>query len=570
MATKLSANSRTDNTVPQESHAVPSPQTTLAQVSIRMYRQGLGDCFLLTFTNSKGNLHHMMIDCGVLPFSSGGNQRLDLAVKNIMEITNQHVHTLVATHEHADHISGFKTAVEYFGRHENPDKNMSKPVQFDQVWLAWTENPSDPQVIKIREKDNALRMGISAAMTMMGLDTAEGQSIQDILDFYYIEPKDAEEVPDTLSLAGAKRDEFMFSQSMNNIMESLRAWGGDRVEYLEPNDVRDFPEFGFKVYILGPSRKMRMLGGNETTKNGDQTSLRLSQANAFMVAAIKQARRDLDAKALAFGKGEQVVDEGGLTTWSPQDIDEMYNLSMPFDATLGIPLNIAEGQPGVIQDLSTCTENQIFFRQQYLGKNLEKTQRPELVGAAWRRIDLDWLMMGENLALQQVSAINNTSLVMAIELYESGQVLLFVGDAEEENWDTWETDKTELDDLLRKTVVYKVGHHGSTNATRDKKLNLMTNDQLVALVPVDIQRAQKKNWEFPAPRLWLPNDKDSKAARGLLYDKTQGRVLINCSPGCAAEGPIIENLPWPGKISSDSTDDKLWVEYTLNFSEFEA
>jgi hypothetical protein len=57
----------------------------LDSVRIRMYRQGLGDCFLVSFTNTAGEQHHMMIDCGVLPFSKGGNQRLDLAAQDICQ-----------------------------------------------------------------------------------------------------------------------------------------------------------------------------------------------------------------------------------------------------------------------------------------------------------------------------------------------------------------------------------------------------------------------------------------------------------------------------------------------------
>jgi len=86
------------------------------------------------------------------------------------------------------------------------------------------------------------------------------------------------------------------------------------------------------------------------------------------------------------------------------------------------------------------------------------------------------------MALQYVSTINNTSLVMAIELVESGKVLLFVGDAEEENWSTWHNKHADLDKLLAKTVVYKVGHHGSHNATDLQKLKKMTHKELVALI----------------------------------------------------------------------------------------
>ena len=80
-----------------------------------MYRQGLGDCFLVTFTNAAGEQYHMVVDCGVLPFSTGGDKRVDLIAQNILSETGNHLQTVIATHEHADHISGFKSAREYLG-----------------------------------------------------------------------------------------------------------------------------------------------------------------------------------------------------------------------------------------------------------------------------------------------------------------------------------------------------------------------------------------------------------------------------------------------------------------------
>ncbi|MEJ2349945.1 MAG: hypothetical protein P8Y03_09175, partial [Anaerolineales bacterium] len=116
----------------------------MQSVRVRMYRQGLGDCFLLTFSNAEGQKHHMMIDCGVLPFSKGGNQRLDLIAENVLVECGRNLNTVLATHEHADHISGFKTAGDILGL--DPEKKPDQPVHVDQIWLAWTENLEDPQV----------------------------------------------------------------------------------------------------------------------------------------------------------------------------------------------------------------------------------------------------------------------------------------------------------------------------------------------------------------------------------------------------------------------------------------
>jgi hypothetical protein len=49
-------------------------------------------------------------------------------------------------------------------------------------------------------------------------------------------------------------------------------------------------------------------------------------------------------------------------------------------------------------------------------------------------------------------------------------------------------------DLLARTVFYKVGHHGSHNATlREKGLEMMTKLR-IAVIPVDQQVAIKMRW----------------------------------------------------------------------------
>jgi len=61
-----------------------------------------------------------------------------------------------------------------------------------------------------------------------------------------------------------------------------------------------------------------------------------------------------------------------------------------------------------------------------------------------------------------------------------------------------------------------VGHHGSHNATlKAKGLELMVNDALVAMIPVDHEMAVKKRWG----RMPLPELVDR------IKEKTHGRVL---------------------------------------------
>jgi hypothetical protein len=168
-------------------------------------------------------------------------------------------------------------------------------------------------------------------------------------------------------------------------------------------------------------------------------------------------------------------------------------------------------------------------------------------------------------ALQLDGAINNTSLVLAIELEGSGSVLLFPGDAQVGSWLSWHEhqwkvkrgDKTETvtaEDLLKNTVLYKVSHHGSHNATvKDKGLELMTHSDLVAMIP-----------------------EKEKSYNGILYQplietlrkRCKGRVLISADAKFPPED-LVKKLPpelsaaeWKA-FKADLTVERLYVEYTV-------
>jgi phosphoribosyl 1,2-cyclic phosphodiesterase len=96
-----------------------------------MYRQGLGDCFLLTFPKPQSE-SHVLIDCGVLTGTADAQARMRNVAQNIIDATKGRLDALVVTHEHWDHISGFLQAEEIFNT-----------LSVGEVWLAWTEAPKD-------------------------------------------------------------------------------------------------------------------------------------------------------------------------------------------------------------------------------------------------------------------------------------------------------------------------------------------------------------------------------------------------------------------------------------------
>jgi hypothetical protein len=146
---------------------------------------------------------------------------------------------------------------------------------------------------------------------------------------------------------------------------------------------------------------------------------------------------------------------------------------------------------------------------------------------------------------------NNTSLVLAIELTDSGKVLLFPGDAQFGNWNSWDSVKfatrpnVTAADLLARAVFYKVGHHASHNATlRKRGLERMVRPDLVAMIPVDQSEAKKKGpkhaggWKMPYPALY-----------DALKAQTRGRIL-------RADEPAIGKPQRP-----DGVTDREWSEF---------
>src|SRR5689334_13568689 len=99
----------------------PAPAATTDgsyRAKIRMYRQGLGDCFLISLPRKQplaGRSDYViMIDCGVILGTSNPEAIMTKVVDDIVATTKGEVDLLVVTHEHWDHVSGFVQAEDAF------------------------------------------------------------------------------------------------------------------------------------------------------------------------------------------------------------------------------------------------------------------------------------------------------------------------------------------------------------------------------------------------------------------------------------------------------------------------
>src|SRR5262249_43445935 len=142
-------------------------------VRIRMYRQGLGDCFLLTFQRKGQDDLNMMIDCGLLQGTENGPEIMQKVVEDIeatLTLTKKidgeekkWLDVVVLTHEHTDHISGFAQARDAFER-----------MHFGEVWAAWMEDEHHPKYKAVRERFNKQVIGLKAALARMNSEEQSG------------------------------------------------------------------------------------------------------------------------------------------------------------------------------------------------------------------------------------------------------------------------------------------------------------------------------------------------------------------------------------------------------------
>lgn len=421
-----------------------------AKVRIRTYRHGLGDCHLLSFIKPGGKRFQILIDCGVVSRTPNPKPIMTRVAQDIAHETGGVLDALIATHQHTDHLSGFRQADPEF-------TNM----KMKRLWLAWTEDPQNPLGKKIQKQLVKKLNAVRAAAKKLGAKDAAG--INGVLDFFGAAAGDA--------------------SSTQAILDALQKRQDAEITYYNPGDSFILPEVpNVRVYVLGPP--------------GD--------ANALKHVNPSKRKRE------AYEIPEIASDLLGLVeALEPDDGERASELSYPFEEWYRNP---AGGM-----------KRNKFFKEHYLKRN-----------AGWRKIDSDWLQCAETLALALNDFTNNTSLALAFEFIDSGEVLLFPGDAQVGSWITWadlnfnipgpngETRVVQVADLFPRIVFYKGSHHASYNGTLtgyEQAIGLeeMTHRDLVCFVPVDRAMSKKMGWDRTLP--WTP-------LLNRLKEKTRGRLVL--------------------------------------------
>lgn len=417
--------------VPRRTTKAASAWPKGARVRIRMYRQGLGDFFLVSLPRTGGKDFRMLIDCGVILGTHDAKAKMRGLVKSLTAETGGAIDVVVCTHRHGDHVSGFLQASDIF-----------KTVHVGEVWVSWVENPADKlgqQLLKSHaDAETALR-ATAAKLQAMGMDS-EGREVSNLLDFRNV------------ALDGGN---IGTTDQAVQIVKSLGP-----LHFCRPDDKpRRFDGVAANFFVLGPPRDIGALGKMNPTKVDPET---------YGLTAMQSLLHDI-APALGLDPDDGGGDAGN---------------GNPFGPNWTIPLNEKTAPPHI---------HTHYFAE----------------SSSWRRIDEDWFGGASALALSFDDAVNNTSLVLAIEL-DGGDVLLFPADAQIGNWQSWNNlhwdlpsrGKVSGPDLLNRVIFYKVGHHASHNGTLAAQGLELMQRLVFAMISVDEQMALKKNWgQMPFPKL---------------------------------------------------------------------
>jgi hypothetical protein len=512
-------------------------------VKVKMYRHGFGDCFLLSFCRDETCVFTMLIDCGI-KFNTKSDT---VPIENVIEdIKTTLAHTegdkpfldvLVATHEHWDHIS-------YFHPTRGDNKDYFAGFEIGETWLAWTENPEDKEAKTINSR---LRDGV-AALTFAAekLKTTEKMEVNQSASLHFggkvanARVKFNHAIDDVMGFYGARSTKKVsergirykkngkISSLTQEAMENILKLGkGNGIKYLSPGTMVDKQSLppGVNIYVLAPPSSRMINKSNPSRGDAHETYLSIDR----------------------FGMSSFI--DGALAVGAAGNKTEYADNSSPFGPKEGITAKAAKSDD--------------FFKKTYFSASED-----------YRKIENTWLDITGQFALQLDGAINNTSLVLAIELAESGKVLLFTGDAQVGSWLSWHdykwtvvdenksdsqnnTKTVTAEDLLNNTVLYKVSHHGSHNATvKAKGLEMMTHPELVAMIP---EKEDSYHGILYQPLLHR------------LNQLCKGRVLISADVNFPPEKlfenrpPELSSVEW-GSFKENLVVERTHIEFTVNTS----
>ena len=279
--------------------SAPTINATVERVRIRMYRHGLGDCFLLRFPGRGGLPFHLVIDSGVIKGTTNPAERMREVAEDIEKETGGRIDALVVTHEHWDHVSGFTEAREVWER-----------IQIGEVWLAWTEDPKEDLANKLRRDRNSKKATIKEKISALAdgssfrLDSARSGRINALTGF--------------MGFSLALEDEAVGGTKGALDFISSR---GKKLLYHSPEDVLNRKEIpGVRIYVLGPPKDEKKIKRSDPSKTHPEVYSDPKEAFAFAGTGENPVEDDWDRP---FGNSM------GRIVKTPENYDQVFEKYFP-------------------------------------------------------------------------------------------------------------------------------------------------------------------------------------------------------------------------------------------------
>jgi beta-lactamase superfamily II metal-dependent hydrolase len=363
-------------------------------VSIRMYDVGFGDSFLLTFP-APDRPRRVLIDCGVHPAGPPEARPFKEVVAQILadlkDGAEAHVDLVVCSHRHRDHVVGFE------------NEGWSN-VRVSQVWMPWTEDPSDPEARRIRQAQGKKAAALARALALSGAGDDDTQRAREIVEN---------------NLTNAKAMAMLHGGFAGRPPARFLPESPAAGQPLLPQSFETPLLPGVKVHVLGPGRDRDTIRDMDPPQG--ESFLRAAAANGSTGAAPLDSRWAVSARGAEFRAWFKKTEEAAD--------------GIPFDPS----------QPLLRSDPA-------FLLKWF--KSLELSLR-DVSKVDHFATDSP---LAAAVALEQ--AVNGTSLMLMFEIGRA--ILLFPGDAQ---WGTWDNALKTSRPLLERTNFLKVGHHGSHNAS---------------------------------------------------------------------------------------------------------